>query len=221
MKARTPEAARLEADYLARVKAAIAGREPSEIDEIIGSLRDHIEEELSEADDDRVSLVQMANVLEQLGPPEAYSQEEGTAPKTAPVSGSQREAGGQRLSKLAIAAMLCVPAGVLIGALFVAWASAEHNDNTIAAAGALSSVVVSITGVVLGIAALSSIRNQPHQLRGKGFAWFGLVASAAIVLLWFLWFASASHSEEPAPAVPVLQAPRPLPQTRMNLVPAK
>ena len=76
MKTRNAEAARLEADYLARVTAAMAGRETSEVDEVIQSVAEYIEEELSGTAEDQVSLVQMANVLEQLGPPEDYAQEE-------------------------------------------------------------------------------------------------------------------------------------------------
>ncbi len=79
MKPRNTEAARLQADYLARVKTALAGGETSEVDEIIQSVREHIEEELSQIAEEQISLVPMANVIERLGPPETYAQEEGVA----------------------------------------------------------------------------------------------------------------------------------------------
>lgn len=75
MKPRSSEAGRLEADYLDRVRSALSGRSPDEIDEIIESLREHIEGELSEFPEGEVSLVQMADVLERLGSPDSYREE--------------------------------------------------------------------------------------------------------------------------------------------------
>jgi HAAS domain-containing protein len=79
MKPRSSEAARLEADYLARVRSVLAGRDRSEVEEVIESLREHIEEELSSVAAVEVSLVQMANVLERLGPPELFVPEEASS----------------------------------------------------------------------------------------------------------------------------------------------
>jgi HAAS len=79
MKPRSSEAARLEADYLARVRSVLAGRDRSEVEEVIESLREHIEEELSSMAAAEVSLVQMANVLERLGPPELFVSEEASS----------------------------------------------------------------------------------------------------------------------------------------------
>jgi hypothetical protein len=75
VKPRNPEAARLEADYLARLRSALAGRETGEVEEVLDSVSAHIEEELSGDLDGQVSLVQMAGVLERLGPPESYLEE--------------------------------------------------------------------------------------------------------------------------------------------------
>jgi hypothetical protein len=72
MKPRPPEVERLKNDYLDRVKAALTGREESEIEEILESLREHIDFELTENREEPIGLVQMANVLEKLGPPESY-----------------------------------------------------------------------------------------------------------------------------------------------------
>ena len=79
MKPRNAEGHRLEADYLARLRAALAGRDPSETSEIVESVRDHIEEALAETAGDEVTLVQMAAVLERLGPPESFADEESSA----------------------------------------------------------------------------------------------------------------------------------------------
>lgn len=68
MKPRTPEAERLEADYLARIRTALGEKG----DEICRSVREHIEEAVSEFKGEEVTLVQMAQVIERLGPPEAY-----------------------------------------------------------------------------------------------------------------------------------------------------
>lgn len=73
MRIRNPQAARLEQDYLSRVRAALAGSSPSEIEEVILSVQEHIEEELSQKPPGDVTLVQMADVLERLGPPEEYA----------------------------------------------------------------------------------------------------------------------------------------------------
>lgn len=70
MKPRTAEAERLEADYLARVRAALG--ESADAAEICRSVREHIEEAVAEFKDLEVSLVQMAQVIERLGPPESY-----------------------------------------------------------------------------------------------------------------------------------------------------
>jgi len=195
MKPRTAEAARLEADYLARVKVAIAGREASEIDEIIGSLREHIEEELSETDDDRVGLVQMANVLEQLGPPEAYGQEEGATPvpvpntKVAPAPTTDQI--DPRYSRLAIAAAICFPAGFFVYALVVALA--PNNGESGAACG-VALLVSQLTAMALGIAALVNIRNARQKMRGRFLAWFAIAGPVLLLVLpGLLWFTYSSR----------------------------
>src|SRR5690349_17617133 len=74
MKARAPEAARLEADYLARVRTALAGRSAEEIAEVVESIQMHIDESTTDAGATgmEITLTQMAQVVEQLGPPDAY-----------------------------------------------------------------------------------------------------------------------------------------------------
>jgi hypothetical protein len=75
MRPRNAEAARLQADYIARLRAALAGRETGEITEIVQSVQEHIEEALGESGEGEVTLVEMANVLERLGSPEDYASE--------------------------------------------------------------------------------------------------------------------------------------------------
>lgn len=84
MKPRNPEASRLEADYLARVRSALAGRETGEVEEVLDAVRAHIEEELTGDLDGQVSLVQMAGVLERLGPPGSYVDESERATASPP-----------------------------------------------------------------------------------------------------------------------------------------
>jgi hypothetical protein len=193
MKPRNAEAARLEADYLAHVKAATAGREPSEVDEILESLRELIGEELSEVAGDQITLVQMANVLEQLGPPEDYAQEEGVERTAAAVSRLKADEEGPRLSKLAIAAALCFPGALLAWAITTA--AGGNTDIGVVCAG-FSLFATALIGLLLGVAALINIRNALGKLRGRAFAWIG-VLTLPVLLGWatvsFVSFRSAAR----------------------------
>lgn len=74
MKPRNAEAARLEEDYLARIRAALtqSGRSPAEASEVVESVREHIREASETLAEPEISLSAMAAIIEQLGPPEAY-----------------------------------------------------------------------------------------------------------------------------------------------------
>ena len=221
MKARSAEAARLEADYLARVKAAIAGRDPSEVDEIIESLREHVEEELSETADDEVTLVQMANVLERLGLPETYVQEGGGMQRTEVAA---RDEERPKLSKLAIAAALCFPVALLFGVL-VGVLSGNTDTWEVACAEAMAFCSsVALIGLLLGIAAIVVIynsRQKRQKLRGYAFAWIGvltipLLLVLAATLVMFLRFSvetplDESHTErkEQGEFIPPSSSPPP------------
>lgn len=85
MKTRTSEAGRLEQEYLQRVREALVRWDAGDIDEVIDSVRDHIEEELAGFAGAEVTLVQMASVLERLGPPRAYAEQLGDAVPSAEV----------------------------------------------------------------------------------------------------------------------------------------
>ncbi|MBN1808980.1 MAG: hypothetical protein JW909_07910 [Planctomycetes bacterium] len=80
MKSRNPEALRLENDYLSRLQAALASIRSADADEILQDVRQHIEDALSEIPAAEVSLVQMAGVIESLGPPESIAHGDAPAP---------------------------------------------------------------------------------------------------------------------------------------------
>lgn len=92
---RSPEAARLEQDYLDRLRSALPSS--AETSELIDNIRDHIQTALAEVPAAaEVSLTKMATVLEELGSPEsiaaefadsapAVSQTPPTAPEPAPA----------------------------------------------------------------------------------------------------------------------------------------
>jgi len=177
MKPRNAEAARLETDYLARVKAALASREASEVEEVIQSVKEHIEEELSDDLDGEVSLVQMANVVERLGPPEAYIQPEGdeAPPITSP---------SPRLSTKAVLGALMVP--IVLALAFFVLAIGEASGVSEARLGPFFGVVVLtgfVAGVLLSSSAFGDIRRSDGRLRGRALALVGLVLPLALVLL--------------------------------------
>lgn len=99
MKPRTAEAERLEADYLARVRATLG--ESADAGEICRSVREHIEEAVAEFKDLEVSLVQMARVIERLGPPDSYRE---STPEKPRDGGS--EAAIRLLDKLWVASLI-------------------------------------------------------------------------------------------------------------------
>jgi len=80
---RSSEAARLEADYLARLRTTLVGRPPAEIADIVQGVQEHIEDALAEFGGGEVTLVQMARVIERLGSPEAYARDSSTTSREA------------------------------------------------------------------------------------------------------------------------------------------
>src|SRR5688572_27461273 len=101
MKPRTPEAERLESDYLARIRAALG--ESGHAAEICRSVREHIEEAVAEFKGLEVTLVQMAQVIERLGPPEAYRE---SAPSPSVPRAVDADASVRLLDKLWLAALI-------------------------------------------------------------------------------------------------------------------
>jgi hypothetical protein len=157
MKRRDADAARLEADYIARVRAALADREASEVDEIVQSVREHIEEELSQTPDGEGSAFQMSNVLEQLGAPEAYSES-----KTVGAKATDRaEPRKGRTSGVAIASLILSCLSFLIGPFGC------------------------IPGIICGHIARRQCARDP-QLGGKGLAFAGLIVGYTFLALMLL-----------------------------------
>jgi len=76
MKPRKEEALRLEQSYLERLRVTLDKGDPLDADEIWQNVASHIEEAINEFETSEVTLVQMAEVLERLGPPEALGTEE-------------------------------------------------------------------------------------------------------------------------------------------------
>lgn len=99
MKPRSAEAERLEADYLARVRATLG--ESVEAAEIYESVREHIEAAVAEFKDPEVSLVQMAGVIERLGRPESFRESAPAKPRT-----GDSEAAVRLLDKLWVASLI-------------------------------------------------------------------------------------------------------------------
>lgn len=164
------------------------GRAESEVEEILQSLREHSEEELSEDLGGDVSLTQMANVLEHLGPPEAYAQEEGVAHQDSPSN--QLQAQERRVSKLALVSALCLPAailvGILVGVLSHRISGREHPSEATACCAVLSGTALLVAGFILGVAALRSIRSEPERLSGRQLAWVGVIQLPAVWLVLLL-----------------------------------
>lgn len=88
MKSRTGEAQHLEADYLARLRQQLASLPTEEVNEIILNVQQHIEEALAELDDEPITLAQMAQVLQTLGPPDSYSETISILPASMPAAGA-------------------------------------------------------------------------------------------------------------------------------------
>jgi hypothetical protein len=89
MKTRSSEAARMEADYLARVRQALGARRDAQ--EIVQSVVEHVEDAVGEFKDLEVSLVQMAQVIQRLGPPEAFAEGQAAPTPSAPGGGMSPE----------------------------------------------------------------------------------------------------------------------------------
>jgi hypothetical protein len=92
-----------------------------------------------------------------------------------------------RLSKLALASALGLPAALVIGGVvdWLYWSiSGEMRRAAIHLSwhGVLSGIAVLISGIVCGIAALGSIANSNKRLTGRGLAIFGIVAPPIIII---------------------------------------
>lgn len=192
MKPRQPEASRLEADYLSRIGNALTGQDKSEIEEVMQSVREHIEEELSETPGKEVSLVHMANVLERLGPPEDYawgnSATEGDAVHGPNAEGQSQKA---RSTRWSIIAVLAAPIIIIIilGLMGVAHALfAPNSDHSHRAAETLAGAgfIVVILGFLIGLTTwIISLRQDNLKWFRKAGMFYVLIFFVIISL--FLW----------------------------------
>jgi uncharacterized membrane protein len=204
MKPRNTEAARLEFDYVRRIGDALTGQDKSEIDEVIQSVKEHIEEELSEASGEEVSLVQMANVLERLGPPEDYVWGNSATDEDAvhdPNAEVQSQKG--RTARRVIIALLAAPIIIMIilGLMGVAYAlfaptSARSHNAAETLAGAV--FVVVILGFLIGLT------TWIISLRQDSLKWFrraGIVYVLVFFVIVVLFFAQLLRSDGPRPGI--------------------
>lgn len=191
MKTRNAEAQRLEGQYLAQLRVALAAHSNSEAAEILQGVRDHIDEALEETAGDEVTAVQMGNVLERLGPPEAFAQEDDSSERAGPATAAAQTSVAPpmvmtppRVSKLAVASALSLPTAVLLGALVTVLGSGGRvaSDSAVMLGMAVGATVL-FTGAGIGVAALMAIRKSSGQLRGRGLAIMG-IAELGLAVLW-------------------------------------
>jgi len=95
-----------------------------------------------------------------------------------------------RLSRLAVASALGLPAAVTAGLLVYAFGLlillvAEHadKDDVLALAAGLTGFAVLLAGAIAGIAALVAVRNAPDRLRGRGLAILGVLQLPVVAVL--------------------------------------
>ena len=112
-----------------------------------------------------------------------------------------------RLSRLAVAGALGLPAAVIAALLMVALANAfgakglQANDAVV-----LAGCAVLFAGVVLSISALVAIRNSHGRLTGRGLALFGIIAPILLVLVLLVDFVPSKDRSGSIP-VPVTDQP--------------
>lgn len=226
MKRKNSEAARLETDYCNRVRSALHQRDATEIEEILQSVREHIEAECAEDAAEEIGAIQMKNVLEGLGPPEAYGVGDGvraTAGPALPTVATQLAA--PAVSKLAIASVLCLPAGLAMGVLagglwhLIEGKPVVTDQAILAGIGTTGSIF--LAGLLLGILALGVIKAHPGRLVGRQYAWSGIAVLPVSALMIFLFLARAESTPAPplrkvpvtAPVTTPAPAPVPVPST--------
>jgi hypothetical protein len=196
---RNSEAARLERDYLERLRAALAGREPGEAEEIVGAVREHVEEALAEDAEGEVTLVRMANVLERLGPPEAWAGEGSPTPAAEPAPAGQPPAAAAPAASPAFPAAERQEAATLLDKVWWAY--------FVSVLGLFVPLIDLHFCDIIGYAMLGYLlgrvpRDRSGELRGAGT--LSLVAVVLLVLMVPFSALSLLHSAFAIPGLPIL-----------------
>lgn len=177
--------------------ALVRGDKPRrERQEILDSLTDQVAEMLSQATGEAAPTQRdLAAVLKQLDPPQAYESSSTRAEPAKPTPAPKT------LDPLAIWALsLCA-----LGSL-VPWGVGMTNERYLLLA-LLVGLVAFVVGTVLGIAAIGRIRENPAQRYGYTIAFFAVVAVPTVLLTigptpltarWMLIEKSAARQHEQA-----------------------
>jgi hypothetical protein len=92
-----------------------------------------------------------------------------------------------RLSKMAVAGALALPAAAalaaVVGLVGTSLADSAKGREAAGAAAGAAFLVVLLTGFVLSSVGLAGIRREPDRLRGRGLAVWGLLSVAVVPLL--------------------------------------
>lgn len=109
-----------------------------------------------------------------------------------------------RLSRLAVASALGLPAAVTAGllvhllGLFILLITRHPDKNHVLdLVAVLTALVVILASAIAGIASLVAVGKTPDRLRGRGLAILGLVETA--VILWALWMYMLPGRPMPGP----------------------
>lgn len=157
MKPRNAEAARLEGDYMTRLDAALSGRDTADAAEIAQSIKEHVEEAAAEHDGEEVTRVQMANILERLGPPESYAMGDamispGVSALSADRSLAERRLDKRRAASWSFFSLLAAAAFVVVSvaADSAAWRSGDGALRFMAFLFAAGAIFASLVSFVMG-----------------------------------------------------------------------
>jgi len=203
MRPRGAEVLRLQEDYLARLRRTLTGEDGARAAEIERSVEEHIDEALAEFGSGDVTPAQMANVLDRLGPPEAWARESERPAARATVDASQplipQDGGGgtPRPSATSRNGRLLALWGVVLSAvaLIVAAIGVARYCRTISVMLQLPpETVVSAMQVAMGTLMLATILNVTGTILMLVALWASRYRApwfrVALWILAILWLSS-------------------------------